>query len=74
MNKADKISINITEDEYIKHVLSEVLDVDPIKKILHEEPTLMLFAAMFSKETWEALCKFSRMQQLAEKLNDTKEA
>lgn len=75
MEKNDeKITVTFNNaEEFIEGVMLEVLRSEFVDKLTTDIPTMMLLLPIFGKEVYEALAKYSRMQQVADVLKNSED-
>ena len=61
------------EDEFIQGVMLEVLRSEFVDKLTTDIPSTMLLLPILGREFYEALAKYSRMQQVADVLRDSED-
>ncbi len=75
MEKNDeKITVTFNnEDEFIKGIMIEVLNSEFVDKLTTDIPSTMLLLPILGKEFYNALAKYSRMQQVADALKNSED-
>ena len=69
----EKITVTMSEEQFVKGVLTEVMDSDFVMEMVKHNPIFMLVMPVLGHEFWQALEKYSRMQQVADVFTTIKE-
>ena len=69
----ERITVNFTEEEFIKNVVAELIHSDFVKEYVEADPLYIMTIPIIGKEIWELIEKYSRMQKVADIMTKTKE-
>lgn len=69
----ERITVNFTEEEFIKNVVAELIHSDFVKEYVEADPLYIMTIPIIGKEIWELIEKYSRMQKVADIMMKTKE-
>lgn len=73
-NNNEKITVTFNnKEEFIKGILLEVLNSEFVDDLVKDIPSMMLLIPILGTEFYEALAKYSRMQQVADTLRNSED-
>lgn len=69
----ERITVNFTEEEFIKNVVAELIHSDFVKEYIEADPVYIMTIPIIGREIWVLIEKYSRMQKVADIMTKTKE-